>query len=138
MIVKCPECQQEYNLELDDVVVELNFTCPNCGVDFKVRNTTMTDVERHNERYASVRSTSPQPSTVLPVKNEMDDDIERFVESKKKWKRSPISINHLGLRKNHNEMTEGHTSGRLKNAVVVMGIVFAVSLVIWIYINIIR
>lgn len=38
MIVRCPECKREFNLELDDVVVELNFTCPNCGKEFKVRN----------------------------------------------------------------------------------------------------
>ena len=52
MIVRCPKCNREYNIELSDAVMELNFTCPNCGMEFKVRNTGMTDVEKHNEKYA--------------------------------------------------------------------------------------
>ena len=50
MIVRCPECKREYNLELNDAVVELNFTCPNCGLEFKVRN--------HNDSYECYKCNS--------------------------------------------------------------------------------
>jgi len=38
MIIKCPRCKSEYDLELDDVVVEMTFSCPNCKNRFAVRN----------------------------------------------------------------------------------------------------
>lgn len=38
MIVKCPNCNSQFDLELNDVVVEMLFSCPNCKARFYVRN----------------------------------------------------------------------------------------------------
>lgn len=38
MVVKCPRCQSEYDLELDDVVAEMMFSCPNCKTRFHIKN----------------------------------------------------------------------------------------------------
>ena len=110
MIVRCPECKREYNLELNDAVVELNFTCSNCGLEFKVRNTGMTDVEKHNEKYAPRPMTAPIAANAIQEPNTQEEYLSNSVE-------------------------EGSLS-RLKAAVIIMGVVFAISLAIWIYVNV--
>lgn len=110
MIVRCPECKREYNLELNDAVVELNFTCPNCGLEFKVRNTGMTDVEKHNERYALRPMTVPIVTNAKQERNTQNEDL-------------PDSV-------------EGSSSSRLKAAVIIMGLLFILSLVVWIVVSV--
>ena len=110
MIVRCPECKREYNLELNDAVVELNFTCSNCGLEFKVRNTGMTDVEKHNEKYAPRPTTAPIAANAIQEPHTQEEYLSNSVE-------------------------EGSLS-RLKAAVIIMGVVFAISLAIWIYVNV--
>ncbi|MCH5308154.1 MAG: hypothetical protein J1E37_08685 [Prevotella sp.] len=39
MIVKCPNCEHEFDLELETHVVEMLFACPDCKTTFKVGNT---------------------------------------------------------------------------------------------------
>lgn len=137
MIVRCPECKREYNLELNDAVVELNFTCPNCGLEFKVRNTGMTDVEKHNEKYAPRTTTATNATNAIQEPNTQDDDLFRYLESKKKRKRGPIHISSISraLFKERDSAEEG-SSSRLMAAIIIMGIVFAISLAIWIYVNV--
>lgn len=62
MRVKCPECKSEYNLELNDAVIELNFTCLNCGVEFKVRND-----EGKESRPSVIPSNEDTKSEVQPL-----------------------------------------------------------------------
>lgn len=39
MIVKCPRCEHEFDLELETCVVEMLFECPDCKTKFMVGNT---------------------------------------------------------------------------------------------------
>ena len=87
MVIKCPRCHSEFDLELDDVVVEMLFSCPNCKARFIVKNSDGDNVSLIEEetreaesRFQPVEETpvptpkpdtpAPQPTTVTEVQEE--------------------------------------------------------------------
>lgn len=64
MIVKCPRCESEYDLELDDVVVEMTFSCPNCKNRFIVRNAGNALLKPVSHESDASRYQPPQQSSV--------------------------------------------------------------------------
>ena len=67
MIVRCPECKREYNLELDVNVVEMTFTCPNCKTAFKVRNLENSEVQNVTETDSAEKKESSWVVNLLKV-----------------------------------------------------------------------
>jgi len=51
MLIKCPNCNREYELEIGKDVVEFGFTCPNCKSELVV-----------TDNKEVVQATSPNPS----------------------------------------------------------------------------
>lgn len=83
MIVKCPRCEHEFDLELETCVVEMLFECPDCKTKFMVGN---TDDHPAKKAVESERKSEPKPApkpapvqqvtenTVLPQKEEKESD----------------------------------------------------------------
>lgn len=66
MIIKCPKCEYQYDIEMDDVVVEMTFSCPNCKHRFKVRNLENTtarpvSIQRESDESRFQPRTTPFP-----------------------------------------------------------------------------
>ena len=79
MIVKCPRCEHEFDLELETCVVEMLFECPDCKTKFMVGN---TDDHPPRNVVEPERKSEPKPepvqqvteNTVLPQKEEKETD----------------------------------------------------------------
>lgn len=72
MVIKCPRCNSEFDLELDDVVVEMLFSCPNCKARFLVRNSDSANVslvdseaKEDDSRFQPAPAATP-PAPVAP------------------------------------------------------------------------
>lgn len=107
MITKCPYCGNEYEIELDHSVGEITIRCPKCKVPFVINN-------QKEQRLKSIRivtNAKQEPNT-------QDDDLSRYLDSKKKRKREPIHISSISraLFKERDSAEEG-SSSRLMAAV---------------------
>ena len=72
MIVKCPRCEHEFDLELETCVVEMLFECPDCKTKFMVGNT-----DDHPAKKAVETKPEPEPvqqttDAVQPQKEEKE------------------------------------------------------------------
>lgn len=107
MIARCPYCSNEYEIELDHSVGEITIRCPKCKVPFVINN-------QKEQRLKQIRIVTNAKQEL----NMQDDDLSRYLESKKKRKRGPIYISSISraLFKDRNSAEEG-SSNRLKVAV---------------------
>ena len=107
MIARCPYCGNEYEIELDHSVGEITIRCPKCKVPFVINN-------QKEQRLNQIRIVT----NAKQESNTQDDDLSRYLDSKKKRKRGPIHISSISraLFKERNSAEEG-SSNRLKAAV---------------------
>ena len=107
MIARCPYCSNEYEIELDHSVGEITIRCPKCKVPFVINN-------QKEQRLKQIRIVTNAKQEL----NTQDDDLSRYLESKKKRKRGPIYISSISraLFKERDSAEEG-SSNRLKAAV---------------------
>lgn len=105
MIIRCPHCGNEYDLELDDTVVELTFTCPNCRKSFRVRNNVgVVDMPQQREMTdeSKYQPHSSPPPLILDhaqqesnSQTEAEKDNRKFADDRKPQKTRGENNKHL-------------------------------------------